>query len=292
MSVESVAQVIASGLLMGLIYALIAAGLSLIFGLMDIVNFAHGEFLMTAMYLTFGLNLLLTLDPLALLPVVAALMFLLGVVIYRTVIRRAMQARTSVWMAQIFVTFGLAIMMRGLAQLIFTPEYRSIRHHWLSDRSVDLLGVYLSLPQLAAAGVCLLGFLGLYLLIARTDFGRALEATREDKEAVALVGINRDLIFALGWGIGGAAVGIAGVMLASFYYIYPGVGANFALVAFITVALGGFGSLGGALLGGIIIGLVEAITAMLVEPSLKSIGIYAVYMLVVLLRPRGLFGYL
>ena len=277
---------------MGLIYALIAAGLSLIFGLMDIVNFAHGEFLMTAMYLTFGLNLLLTLDPLALLPVVAALMFLLGVVIYRTVIRRAMQARTSVWMAQIFVTFGLAIMMRGLAQLIFTPEYRSIRHHWLSDRSVDLLGVYLSLPQLAAAGVCLLGFLGLYLLIARTDFGRALEATREDKEAVALVGINRDLIFALGWGIGGAAVGIAGVMLASFYYIYPGVGANFALVAFITVALGGFGSLGGALLGGIIIGLVEAITAMLVEPSLKSIGIYAVYMLVVLLRPRGLFGYL
>ncbi len=277
---------------MGLIYALIAAGLSLIFGLMDIVNFAHGEFLMTAMYLTFGLHVLLTLDPLALLPVVAALMFLLGVVVYRTVIRRAMQAKTSVWMAQIFVTFGLAIMMRGLAQLIFTPEYRSIRHHWLSERSVNLLGVYLSLPQLAAAGICLLGFLGLYLLIARTDFGRALEATREDKEAVALVGINRDLIFALGWGIGGAAVGIAGVMLASFYYIYPGVGANFALVAFITVALGGFGSLGGALLGGIIIGLVEAITAMLVEPSLKSIGIYAVYMLVVLLRPRGLFGYL
>ncbi len=277
---------------MGLIYALIAAGLSLIFGLMDIVNFAHGEFLMTAMYLTFGLHVLLTLDPLALLPVVAALMFLLGVVVYRTVIRRAMQAKTSVWMAQIFVTFGLAIMMRGLAQLIFTPEYRSIRHHWLSERSVNLLGVYLSLPQLAAAGVCLLGFLGLYLLIARTDFGRALEATREDKEAVALVGINRDLIFALGWGIGGAVVGIAGVMLATFYYIYPGVGANFALVAFITVALGGFGSLGGALLGGIIIGLVEAVTAMLVEPSLKSIGIYAVYMLVVLLRPRGLFGYL
>lgn len=277
---------------MGLIYALIAAGLSLIFGLMDIVNFAHGEFLMTAMYLTFGLHVLLTLDPLALLPVVAALMFLLGVVVYRTAIRRAMQAKTSVWMAQIFVTFGLAIMMRGLAQLIFTPEYRSIRHHWLSERSVNLLGVYLSLPQLAAAGVCLLGFLGLYLLIARTDFGRALEATREDKEAVALVGINRDLIFALGWGIGGAVVGIAGVMLATFYYIYPGVGANFALVAFITVALGGFGSLGGALLGGIIIGLVEAVTAMLVEPSLKSIGIYAVYMLVVLLRPRGLFGYL
>ncbi len=277
---------------MGLIYALIAAGLSLIFGLMDIVNFAHGEFLMTAMYLTFGLHVLLTLDPLALLPVVAALMFLLGVLVYRTAIRRAMQAKTSVWMAQIFVTFGLAIMMRGLAQLIFTPEYRSIRHHWLSERSVNLLGVYLSLPQLAAAGVCLLGFLGLYLLIARTDFGRALEATREDKEAVALVGINRDLIFALGWGIGGAVVGIAGVMLATFYYIYPGVGANFALVAFITVALGGFGSLGGALLGGVIIGLVEAVTAMLVEPSLKSIGIYAVYMLVVLLRPRGLFGYL
>ncbi|HLI14006.1 MAG TPA: branched-chain amino acid ABC transporter permease [Alphaproteobacteria bacterium] len=291
MSVAAVAQVVASGLLMGLVYALIAAGLSLIFGLMDVVNFAHGEFLMVAMYMTFGLHVLLTLDPLLLLPVVGALMLLFGVVVYRLVIRRAAQAKANVWMAQIFVTFGLSIALRGVAQFLFTPDYRNIKGTWLGNRTIDILGVYLPLAQLAAAAICLLAFGGLYLLISRTDFGRALEATREDSEAVALVGINRDLIFALGWGLGGAAVGIAGVMLSSFYYIYPGVGSTFALIAFITVALGGFGSLAGALVGGIIIGLVEALTALFVDPSLKSIGIYAIYMLVVLLRPRGLFGY-
>src|SRR5579875_2634893 len=272
MSVAAVAQVVASGLLMGLVYALIAAGLSLIFGLMDVVNFAHGEFLMVAMYMTFGLHVLLTLDPLLLLPVVGALMLLFGVVVYRLVIRRAAQAKANVWMAQIFVTFGLSIALSGVAQFLFTPDYSNIKVTWLGIRTIDILGVYLPLAQLAAAAICLLAFGGLYLLISRTDFGRALEATREDSEAVA-------------------PVGIAGVMLSSFYYIYPGVGSTFALIAFITVALGGFGSLAGALVGGIIIGLVEALTALFVDPSLKSIGIYAIYMLVVLLRPRGLFGY-
>ncbi|MDA8250985.1 MAG: branched-chain amino acid ABC transporter permease [Rhodospirillales bacterium] len=287
---EAVAQVVVSGLLMGLIYALIAAGLSLIFGLMDVVNFAHGEFLMVAMYATFGLHLLLTVDPLLLLPIVVVFMIAFGMVVYRLFVRRAMQAKSNVWMAQIFVTFGLAIMLRGLAQFIFTPDYRSIGGTWLGDRTVHLFGVFMPAAQLAAAGVCVLAFIGLYLLISRTDFGRALEATREDSEAVALVGIDRNVIFAMGWGLGGAAVGIAGVMLASFYYIYPGVGATFVLTAFVTVALGGFGSLPGALVGGIIIGLVEALTAFFVDPSLKSIGIYVVYLLVVLLRPRGLLG--
>ncbi|MFI4987673.1 MAG: branched-chain amino acid ABC transporter permease [Alphaproteobacteria bacterium] len=291
MSAQAVAQVIASGLLMGLIYALIAAGLSLIFGLMDVVNFAHGEFLMAAMYATFGLHAVLALDPVLLLPVVAALMMAFGVVIYRTVIRRALRAGANAWMSQVFVTFGLAILLRGLAQLFFTPDYRSIPKSWLAGRTLSLAGIYFPLAQLAAGGVCLAAFVGLYLLITRTDVGRAIEATREDGEAVALVGIDRDFVFAVGWGIGGAAVGIAGTMLASFYYIYPNVGANFALIAFIAVALGGFGSLFGALVGGLAIGLVEALTALLIEPSLKSIGIYALYMLIVLIRPRGLFGY-
>ena len=130
----------------------------------------------------------------------------------------------------------------------------------------------------------------LYFFINRTDFGRALEATREDAGAVALVGIDKNRVFALGWGLGAALVGLAGAIMAMFFYIYPDVGASFALIAYVTVALGGFGSVFGAFAGGIIVGLVEATTALVLPPSLKSVGIYAVYLLVVFIRPRGLFG--
>ena len=142
---------------------------------------------------------------------------------------------------------------------------------------------------MAASVVCLLAFAGL-LLIGRTEFGRALEATREDRDAVALIGIDRDRIFAMGWGLGAATVGVAGVMLISFYYVSPNVGANFALIAYVTVALGGFGSILGALVAGIVIGEVEALTAFVLEPSLKQVGMFAVYLAVLMVRPRGLFG--
>lgn len=282
-------QVALSGLLMGLIYALVAAGLSLIFGLMDVVNFAHGELMMVAMYAVFSLWQVSGLDPLLLLPLVAALLFGLGVAIYRLLIARALAVRFNKGMVQIFATFGLAIFIRGLAQMIFGGEFRSITTTWLGGQTLNLGGVYLPLPQAAASLVCLLAFAGL-LLIGRTEFGRALEATREDREAVALIGIDRDRIFALGWGLGAATLGVAGVMLAGFYYVSPNVGANFALIAYVTVALGGFGSLLGALGAGLLIGEVEAITAQLLEPSLKQVGMFAIYLAVLMFRPRGLFG--
>jgi branched-chain amino acid transport system permease protein len=137
--------------------------------------------------------------------------------------------------------------------------------------------------------VCLVAF-GAMLMVSRTEFGRALEATREDRDAVALIGIDRDRIFAIGWGMGAAAVGVAGVMLANFYYISPNVGLNFATIAYVTVALGGFGSLLGALAAGLLVGLVEALTALVLEPSLKQVGMFVLYMLVLTVRPRGLFG--
>ena len=290
LTVETIVQSLASGLLMGLLYGLIAVGLALIFGLMDVVNFAHGEFLMAAMYATFGCAVFLGLDPVFAAPLVAAALFALGAVVYLGVVRFAMRAKTNVGMVQIFATFGLAILMRGLAQWLFTPDYRSIPTSWLANKTVPVFGVFLPLPQLAGALVAIAAFGGLYLVIRRTDFGRALEATREDAGAVALVGINRNRIFALGWGLGAALVGLAGAIMATFFYIYPDVGASFALIAYVTVALGGFGSVFGAFAGGIIIGLVEATTAMIMPPALKSVGIYAVYLGVVFLRPRGLFG--
>jgi branched-chain amino acid transport system permease protein len=289
MTIALFAQVAAGGLLMGLIYALVAAGLSLIFGLMDVVNFAHGELLMVAMYAAFVLWHVSGLDPLLLIPFVALLLFGVGIAIYRVLIQRALSVPYNRGMVQIFVTFGLAIFIRGAVQFVFSGEFKSINASWLSSKKLDIAGVFLPAPQLAAALVCLLAF-ALLLVISRTEFGRALEATREDRDAVGLIGIDRDRIFALGWGLGTATVGIAGTMLASFYYVSPNVGANFAVIAYVTVALGGFGSLLGALVAGLLIGEVEALTALFIDPSLKQVGVFAIYLLVLMFRPRGLFG--
>jgi len=290
LTAETIIQSLASGLLMGLLYGLIAVGLALIFGLMDVVNFAHGEFLMAAMYATFGLAVFAALDPLIASPLVAVAMFGFGGLVYLGVVRFAMRAKTNVGMVQIFATFGLAIVMRGLAQFFFTPDYRSIPTSWLGGKTISIAGIFLPTPQLVGALISVAAFAGLFFLIRHTDFGRALEATREDPGAVALVGIDRNRIFALGWGLGAALVGLAGAVMAMFFYIYPDVGASFALIAYVVVALGGFGSVFGAFAGGILVGLVEATTAMILPPSLKSVGIYAIYLLVVFVRPRGLFG--
>lgn len=290
MTASALPQILATGLLMGLIYALIAAGLSLIFGLMDVVNFAHGEFLMLAMYATFGFAVFAHLDPVLSLPLVAAVMFIVGASVYAGVVRHAMRSKVNTGMVQIFSTFGLATLIQGGAQFFFTPDFRNVDHTWLSAKTLDLGGIFLPWSQIFGGLISLVAFGGLYLMMTRTDFGRALEATREDKGAVALVGIDSNRVFALGWGLGAALVGVAGAVLATSYAIHPQVGAGFATIAYITVALGGFGSVFGAFAGGIIVGLVEATTALILPPSLKSVGIYAVYLLVVFIRPRGLFG--
>ncbi|MEA2934231.1 MAG: branched-chain amino acid transport system permease protein [Variibacter sp.] len=290
MTTEAVVQVLLSGLLMGLIYALMAAGLSLIFGLMDVVNFAHGEFLMVAMYLMFGLVLFTGLDPLLLAPVVTAALFLFGAAVYLGVVRFAMRAKTNRGMVEVFATFGLGLMLMGLAQFFFTPDYRSIGNSWIGGKSVSFFGIFLPLPQLTGAVVSVCAFTVMWLVINKTDFGKALEATREDAGAVALVGIDKNRVFTLGWGLGAALVGLAGSIIAIFFYVYPSVGTSFVLIAFVTVALGGFGSIFGALAAGVVVGLVEASTALLLTPALKSLGVYAVYLAVVVFRPRGLFG--
>lgn len=290
MTVQAFLQVLASGLLIGLIYALIAVGLSLIFGLMDVVNFAHGEFLMLAMYAMFGLFLVTAIDPVLLMPIVVGVMFVVGVSAYAGVIRFAMRAKANPGMVQIFATFGLALVIQGLAQYFFTPDYQSIRNTWLEGKTLNLGGVFLPWPQIYGGAMSLLAFDGLYLLITRTDFGKALEATREDQGAVALVGIDRNRVFALGWGLGAALVGLSGAVLAVFYYIYPQVGGPFALIAYVAVALGGFGSIFGALVAGLIVGVVEALTTLILPPALKSVGVYSLYLAVLFIRPSGLFG--
>jgi branched-chain amino acid transport system permease protein len=279
-------QGIISGLLMGCIYALIAAGLSLIFGLMEIVNFAHGEFLMLAMYTAFWMYTLFALDPLLSVPICGGVLFVLGVVTHKGIIRRILGAPM---LAQIFATFGLGIFLRAAAQFLWTPDFRQVSEPWVQG-PVRLFGVSVGLPQLVSALASLLAFGLLIWFITKTEAGAALEATAQDRQAASLMGINTERMFTLGWGISSACVGVAGAFLASFFYVFPYVGSLFGLLAFVTVALGGFGSIPGSLVAGIMIGVIEVLAGLFIAPAFKYVAVFAIYLVVVLIRPQGLFG--
>jgi branched-chain amino acid transport system permease protein len=285
-TLEVLLQGLIGGLLMGFVYALIAAGLSLIFGLMEIVNFAHGEFLMLAMFATFWAWALAGLDPLVSLPLTAALLFLLGIAVYHGLIRWILGAPM---LAQIFATFGLAVFLRSAAQALWGVDFRLVKDPLVSGR-ISLGGLFIGLPQLVASVGALAAFAFLYWLIRKTETGRALQATAQDRQAAALMGIDTQWMFALGWGIGAACVGVAGALLTIFFYVFPDVGASFALLAYVAVALGGFGNVPGTLAAGVVVGVVEVMSGLLIAPTLKYVAVFLIYLAVVLWRPQGLFG--
>jgi branched-chain amino acid transport system permease protein len=286
MTVEVLLQGIIGGLLMGCIYALIAAGLSLIFGLMEIVNFAHGEFLMLAMFSTFWAWSLWRLDPLISLPLTVGLLFLVGVATYHGIIRWILGAPM---LAQIFATFGLAVFLRSAAQALWGADFQLVKNPLVQGR-ISLGGLFIGMPQLVASLGALVAFGFLYWFIRKTETGLALQATAQDKQAASLMGINTERMFALGWGIGAACVGVAGALLTIFFYVFPDVGATFSLLAYVAVALGGFGNVPGTLAAGVVVGLVEVLGGLLIAPALKYVAVFVIYLVVVLVRPQGLFG--
>jgi branched-chain amino acid transport system permease protein len=275
-----------SGLLMGCIYALVAVGLCLIWGLMEIVNFAHGEMLMLGMFTAFWMFTLYHIDPMLSLPLCLVLLFLIGVATYFIIIKKILKAP---FLAQILATFGLGIFLRYLAQFLWTPDFRMVKNPWLAGR-IGVEGIFIGLPELTASIITVLSFVLLYWFINKTEVGTALLATSEDREAASLMGINSDKMFALGWGIGAACLGVAGALMSNFYYIFPEVGFPFALIAYVAVALGGFGSIPGSFIAGIIIGLVESLGGLFIAPAFKYTFVYIIYLLVVFIRPQGLWG--
>ena len=286
MTVEIIIQAIVAGLMMGMIYSLIAAGLSLIFGLMGIVNFAHGEHLMLSMFSSFWLWSLFGLDPLYSIPVTILLMAFCGVVTHYFLIRYILKAKMLI---QICATFGLSIFLRSIAQLLWTPDYRSVENPLLEGR-IELGSIFIGQPQLYASLVCLIAFIVLYLFVSKTKTGLALQATAQDRHAAEIMGIPSNKMYALGWAIGLGCVGVAGGMMTNYFFIFTDVGIYFALFAFVAVALGGFGSIIGCLYAGVIIGLVESLGGLLIDPSFKLLYVFAIYLLVVIYRPQGLFG--
>jgi len=286
MTFEIFFQTLASGILMGLIYALVAIGLTLIFGVMDIVNFAHGEFLMLGMYSSFWLFSLYALDPLLTLPLTALMLFSFGVLLYRLLIVRIINAPM---LSQIFTTFGIMILLRGVAQFLWKPDFRTIENSAVSG-SIKLLGLQLGEPQLVAGLGAVLITSAVYFFLNRTRLDAALEATASDKEAARLMGIDSHKMFSLAWGIGAACAGAAGALLATFFPIFPDVGANFILMAFVVVNLGGFGSVTGAFWAGILVGVIQVMGGLLLGPQYKTAVVLVIFLGVLMFRPQGLMG--
>jgi branched-chain amino acid transport system permease protein len=281
-------QLIISGLLIGFIFSLIAVGLTLIWGVMDIINFAHGDFLMLAMFSSFLMFANLGLDPLLSLPLVVVLLFLVGLLTFRLVIRPVLGYPGLI---ALLATFGLSIFIRNMVLFILGPNYRVINQSILAGKNFSLLGLHFSVAQVVSAVGCVVITYAVYLLIARTKYGRSLRATSLDKDTALLMGINTNRVFALTFGLGAACVGVAGGLLSNFYPIFPEVGLNFAIMSFVIVALGGFGNIGGAFLAGILVGLVENVGGFLIGPEFKYTLVFVLYLIVISIRPKGLFGW-
>ena len=279
-------QVVFSGIFAGLVYGLISIGLSLVWGIMDMVNFSHGDFMMLSMYFTFIAFSKFGLDPLFSLPFIVVIMFVIGMVVYRSIIRRMLG---SEMVYQILLTFGMVVFLQSMAQFLWSANYKLIRDPIISG-SIALGGVFLQKGQVFGGFACLITAGIIWWFINNTKLGWALKATAQNKGAAPLIGINVDKMFTLAWGIGIASVGVAGVLLANFYYIYPQIGTTFQLLALVAVALGGFGSIPGAILAGVMIGIVEAISGYFIEPAYKYVVVFSLYILVVLVRPQGMFG--
>ena len=279
-------QVIVGGLLMGAVYALFSSGLTLIWGMMNVINFAHGEFVMIGMYVAFWTYVLLGGGPLAFGPLAAILLFLFGILVYFALVRHIVRGPM---LAQILGTFGLALLLRYAAFWAFSANYVTLPETLIGG-TVNLGGILVPLPRLLAGLVALALTAGMHQLLTRTAVGSQLLAVAEDRSAAMLMGIRPDRMQALAWGLAAGATGVAGALIATFYYISPIIGESLAIIAFVVVALGGFGSVPGAMVAGLLIGVVEALSAYLLGPVYKDMVVYGLFVAVLWLRPQGLFG--
>lgn len=284
------AQAVVNGLQMGFLYALVAVGLTIIWGLMEMINFAHGEFLMLGMFGAWWLSATLGLDPLLSIVPIGLVMYGFGMLVYRHLMRHVQRGDPF---TQIFATIGLLFLIQNGVVAGFTSDNRFVSGTVLtrlSGAKLSLLGVNVGVPLLMAAGLALLLFLALYVLIDRTELGLALRATSEDREAAMLVGIRPQRMYAMAWGLGAALVAIAGAILSNFFAVYPQVGFPFTVLAYAIVALGGFGSILGTLLAALLVGVVQSVTVIYLPPAFKDAFVFASYLLIGLFRPQGLFG--
>jgi branched-chain amino acid transport system permease protein len=279
-------QVLVGGLLIGAVYALFASGLTLIWGMMNVINFAHGDFVMLAMYTAFVVWTLLGGGPLIAVPIAAIVLATVGVLSYFLLVRHVMRGPM---IAQILGTFGLALLLRYSAFWYFGANFRTLPDNILGP-PIILGDIRIDAPRLVAGIVGLVVTLLLHLLLTRTSLGSRMLAVSEDAMAAQLMGIRPERMQAVAWGLAAGSTGVAGALIATFFYTSPTVGETLAIVAFVTVALGGFGSVPGALVAGLLIGVIEAVSAYWIGPVYKDMIVYTLFVLVLWTRPQGLMG--
>lgn len=280
-------QALISGLMIGGVYALVAVGLTLIFGVMDIINFAHGEFLMFGMYAAYFASVLFGIDPYLTAVLALPTFFALGWAIQGTLIRPVVGKSHAI---QILLTLGLSLLMQALAQYFFSADFQSLKLDY-AHSTMQIAGTRVGWTRVAAFAISM-GLCGaLWIFLQRTDTGRALRACAEEHEGSLAVGIDLGRMYKIAFGLGIACVAIAGISMTPFFYVAPVVGPKFTLVAFVVVVLGGLGNIPGAVAGALIVGVVESVGALVMpSPSMKDLGVYVLFILVLLFRPQGLFG--
>ena len=279
-------QLLVNGLLLGGIYALISIGLTLIFGVVRVINFAHGEFLMISMYISYYSYSLLGLNPYWSLLINLPLMFVIGMGTDQIIIRPLRNAPAYM---QVFATVGLSILLINLALFIFTGDYRAIDLPF-AKKVVQVGGIFLNYPRLVIFCAAVLINVFIYLFLKNTDIGKQIRAIAQDRTAARLMGFKLNRIYMITFGIGSGLVGIAGGLITPVYYVYLTVGVYLVLTAFVVVVLGGMGNMMGAFFGGLIIGIVDSMSGYYIDPSLKETVYYVIFVLVLIFRPSGLMG--
>lgn len=279
-------QALYEGLINGSIYAMVAMGISLVWGVMGILSFSQGEFLMIAMFIAYFISTFTGFPPIIALPFCMGVLFILGLGLYKTIIYKALQGPT---LSQRLITFALSMVLVNGMLMAFGGTFKTIQNTGM-DGSINL--GFLVIAKNRIIPLCIAVCICIFMLwfLNKTVQGKAIRATSMDKHAAELVGINTEKSYSLAFGLSAAIAGAAGCALSYYYYCYPSVGANFQLFSFIAVVMGGFGSVEGAIVGGLIMGLVDSFTGVYFNTAFKYLGVCVVFMLILQFKPKGLFG--
>lgn len=283
---EQVLQVLISGILSGGIYALASVGLALIFGVVGLVNFAHGEYLMLAMYISYWFFSLAGLDPYQSLIINLVLMAIIGYITFKVIMARVLDSDHSI---QMLLTLALSMVLQNLALMLWKADYRSIRIDMTND-TMNIGFITLNTPRVLAFFIAIGASILLYLYLQKTFTGAAMRAISQNGKAAQLMGINIKRTYCLAFVIGTTLVGLAGLLISPIYPAYPTVGASFSTLAFIVVVMGGLSSVPGAIYGGLLIGVIESFAGYFAGPAYQQAAYFLLFILVLIFKPNGLFG--
>lgn len=279
-------QALFEGVINGVILALISMGIALVWGVMNILSFSQGEFLMLGMFASFYFTKLLGVDPIIALPFSAGILYILGYFIYKLIVAKALKGPV---LSQRLITFALSLVLINVALLLFGGDFKTVLNISISG-SFDLGWLIIPKQKLIPFVIALAIAGGMFFFLNKTKPGKAIQATAMDKFAASLMGINTERIYANAFALSSAIAGAAGCALTYYYYVYPQVGQNFQLFGFIAVTMGGFGSVFGAFLGGLIMGVADVLTGLYLNPAFKYLGVCIAFLVIVSFRPKGILG--